>query len=359
MGTSIRLSAILRRAFSCLLALVLAIGLMLAFPSQAQAAEQNDATAEARSYAGFSDVQPTDWYVVSGDLDYAVESGFLRGYDDGRFGPYDSVTRGQVATILWRMAGEPARGADAFWDVDYSQYYGKAILWASSNSVVNGYGDGSFRPDAPVTREELCAMLANFNERIAGYAVSSDCRALDRLNGSGSVSSWARESVGWAVDENIVSGEEIDGVAWVNPQGYAQRCAIAKMLSVEHRDVLGFSVGDVVGHQSGIMPTYSSGDKVVLEGYLEEIWWEQGLTGPQQSFILWLDDSANFNFETGRTYTFYSNVDKVQVYEMMYSLPDSVLNRRVRVAATVGTQIGSIWQRTEVILRDSTVVPID
>lgn len=55
---------------------------MLAFPSQAQAAEQNDATAEARSYAGFSDVQPTDWYVVSGDLDYAVESGFLRGYDD-------------------------------------------------------------------------------------------------------------------------------------------------------------------------------------------------------------------------------------------------------------------------------------
>lgn len=188
---------------------------------------------------GFVDVVPGDWYAVDDILGYAVGNGLLSGYGNGMFGPYDSVTRGQVATILWRIAGEPDASAALFDDVDYSQYYGEAIKWARSKGVISGYGDtNTFCPDDPVTREQLCVMLANYAEKIAHVSTATNCVALDRIAGASQVSSWAREQMGWAVDEGIISGEVTDSGTWVNPQGGAQRCAVAKMVSVFHRDVL-------------------------------------------------------------------------------------------------------------------------
>ena len=150
-----------RRALSTFLALVLAVGLMPAVPKAAAADE-----AQGRAYAGFEDVSPQDWYVTSGDLDYAVENGLLKGYDGdraGQFGPWDSVTRAQVATILWRVAGEPAADAEDFSDVDYGQWYGAPIEWARSTGVVGGYGDtNEFGPDDAVTREQMAVMLSNY-----------------------------------------------------------------------------------------------------------------------------------------------------------------------------------------------------
>lgn len=81
-------------------------------------------------------------------------------------------------------------------------------------------------------------MLANYAEKIARIDVGSDCAALDAIAGAGDVSSWARDAMGWAVDEGIISGDVVDGTPYVNPQGSAQRCAAAKMVSVFHRDVL-------------------------------------------------------------------------------------------------------------------------
>ena len=189
---------------------------------------------------GFVDVSPSDWYATDDVLGYAVDHGLLSGYGNKRFGPYDSVTRGQMATILWRVAGEPGASAQLFSDVDYSQYYGDAIRWARSTGVISGYGDtNTFRPDDPVTREQLCVMLANYAEKVARVSTATNCVALDRIAGADQVSSWAREQMGWAVDEGIISGEATASGTWVNPQGNAQRCAVAKMASVFHRDVLG------------------------------------------------------------------------------------------------------------------------
>ena len=187
---------------------------------------------------GFPDVDPTDWYATEEVLGYVLEHGLMHGYDDGTFGPYVSITRGQVACVLWNMAGSPNANSESFSDVDYSQYYGGAIRWARAHAVINGYGNNTFDPEKPVTREELCAMLANYAKEIGGVTVASSGQALDAINGASEVANWARTSVAWAVDQGIISGEVDNGVAYVNPNGDAWRCAAAKMFSVLHRDVL-------------------------------------------------------------------------------------------------------------------------
>ncbi|WP_066831546.1 MBG domain-containing protein [Collinsella ihumii] len=187
---------------------------------------------------GFPDVDPTDWYATEEVLGYVLEHGLMHGYDDGTFGPYVSITRGQVACVLWNMAGSPNANSESFSDVDYSQYYGCAIRWARAHAVINGYGNNTFDPEKPVTREELCAMLANYAKEIGGITVASNGQALDTINGASEVANWARTSVAWAVDQGIISGEVDNGVAYVNPNGDAWRCAAAKMFSVLHRDVL-------------------------------------------------------------------------------------------------------------------------
>ena len=68
--------------------------------------------------------------------------------------------------------------------------------------------------------------------------IESDCTALDAISGADQVAGWARTVVGWAVDHAIISGEVVDGVAQVNPEGGAWRASAAKMVSVLHRDVL-------------------------------------------------------------------------------------------------------------------------
>ncbi|MCF6413088.1 S-layer homology domain-containing protein [Collinsella tanakaei] len=231
------------------MALLIALMLLLAaaLPLRTTAAYGEESTSvDLLEYAGYPDVEQTDWYVVSGDFDYSLKHGIITGYDDGRYGPYDDITRGQVATILWRIADEPSAESAAFDDVNYDEYYGPAIRWARSEGVINGFtGTNDFGPDTPVTREQLAAMLSNYAGRIAGIDVSSDLTALKAIAGADEVSDWAMDAMGWAVDNGILSGDMSSGTAQVNPQGTAQRCMAAKMMSVLHRDILG--LGDTPG----------------------------------------------------------------------------------------------------------------
>lgn len=231
------------------MALLIALMLLLAaaLPLRTTAAYgEESASVNLLEYAGYPDVEQTDWYVVSGDFDYSLKHGIITGYDDGRYGPYDDITRGQVATILWRIADEPSAESAAFDDVNYDEYYGPAIRWARSEGVINGFtGTNNFGPDTPVTREQLAAMLSNYASKIAGIDVSSDLTALKAIAGADEVSDWAMDAMGWAVDNGILSGDMSSGAAQVNPQGTAQRCMAAKMMSVLHRDILG--LGDTPG----------------------------------------------------------------------------------------------------------------
>lgn len=189
----------------------LALGLVAA-PAPAPASEFPDAQGH--------------WAETTGVIDRAVESGIMGGYADGTFGPDDSVSRAQVATILWRSAGEPEADAADFPDCDYSEtsFYGSAVEWARAEGVMGGYADGTFGPADPITREQLAKVLASYRAAQGGD-VTSDADRLLRYPDGGAVSDFAEQGVSWCV-ENGIMGDS----ATLNPQGGATRAEAAKMV---------------------------------------------------------------------------------------------------------------------------------
>ena len=177
------------------------------------------------SKRAFPDVKAGDWYEKV--VYRAADLGLIAGYDDGRFGPNDPITRGQVAVVLWRMAGAPKGGSKVFPDNKNAKaYYYQAVRWAGSTGVVSGYADGRFGPNDKVTREQLAAMLANYARRIGGLKVTGSLSDFSRMKDATRVSSWARTSVGWCFRNKILSGSN----GSVNPKGNATRAEAAKML---------------------------------------------------------------------------------------------------------------------------------
>ena len=126
-----------------------------------------------------------------------------------------------MVTILYRLAGEPAvSGSAAFRDVVPGAWYEKAVIWASTNGVVNGFADGTFAPDAPVTRPQLAAILWR-------YAGSPTARgSLSAFADAAEVSAFAVDAMVWAVGQDILRGDN----GKLLPQAGATRAQLAAML---------------------------------------------------------------------------------------------------------------------------------
>lgn len=244
-----RAKALARKAASIALAALLAVW---AVPATALAApSEGEASTTARNYRGFADVAGGEWFVTGGWLDYVVDGGLMTGRADGTFDPLGDVSRGEVATVIWRMAGEPDAESPAFSDVDYGAFYGKAVAWARDVGVVSGVGDtNTFLPDNPIAREELALMMSRY-AMVEGEDVSTDCVALDALKDAADVSTWARAGMGWAVDAGIVSGVGTADGPLLLSRNHATRAEFVKMATVLHRDVLG--LGNVVDYADGAL----------------------------------------------------------------------------------------------------------
>lgn len=191
----------------------------------------------------FSDCYYGDWYVDAGVIDYVYDHGLITGIGGTtRFDPDGKLTRGQAATILYRMAGSPAPSADEpqFSDVaDPGAFYYDAVLWAREKGVVKGMGDSNtFAPEAYVTREQLAVMICNYAANVAGLNAASDGEALSSLVDAATISSWAQPSFGWCFDEGIITGQVSTSGSFANPQNTATRAEMAKIVTVLHRDVL-------------------------------------------------------------------------------------------------------------------------
>lgn len=158
----------------------------------------------------------------------AVDRGLLSGYSNGKFGAEDNITRGQVAVILWNMAGKPGArsGARSFSDVPSGKYYYQAVRWASSVGVVSGYSGGKFGPEDNVTREQLAVMLSNYASKVGGIATTGSASDFASMSDASSVSGYARGAVGWCFRSKILSGSG----GKVMPQGNATRAQAAKMV---------------------------------------------------------------------------------------------------------------------------------
>ena len=171
----------------------------------------------------FSDVSVDAWYHEA--VDWAVEEKLLSGFKDGTLGPDGTLSRGQLATVLYRQAGEPdvdASDISAFDDCDAGAFYAKAVVWASGKGYIKGYGDGSsFGPEGPVTREQFATILW----RMAGEPKGSGDLA-DYPDGD-DASAYAVDALEWAVDEGVLSGF---GDGTLAPGGVLSRAMLAAML---------------------------------------------------------------------------------------------------------------------------------
>ncbi|MFQ5558195.1 MAG: trypsin-like serine protease, partial [Acidimicrobiales bacterium] len=116
----------------------------------------------AASPTTFTDVTASYQLVPVG---WMAANGFTKGTTATTYSPDDTVTRGQLVTFLWRLMGQPApAGPPPFVDVPAGQFFTEAVAWASETGVTNGFGDGTFRPDTPVTRGEMATFLLRLGE---------------------------------------------------------------------------------------------------------------------------------------------------------------------------------------------------
>lgn len=174
---------------------------------------------------GFTDVPTSAWYHEY--VTQAVDSGLFSGTTDTTFEPNASMTRAMLVTVLYRLAGKPAAGAELpFTDVADGKWYTAAVRWAYETKIVNGVSANTFGVEQNVTREQLTTMLLRYAKH---FNCADDARAdLSSFADAASISSFAYEAMQWAVAQGIVSG---DG-SGLNPGGNATRAQCAKMIVV-------------------------------------------------------------------------------------------------------------------------------
>ena len=128
--------------------------------------------AQPGGVSGFGDVPQTSWFADA--VKYVSENKLMNGTSTTAFSPNENMSRAMLVTVLYRMSGETAEADSSFGDVSASAYYAAAVNWASSKGIVNGMGADAFAPNASITREQLAAMLY----RYAGEpSVSADLSA--------------------------------------------------------------------------------------------------------------------------------------------------------------------------------------
>ncbi len=179
----------------------------------------------------FADVDTSQWYHDS--LDWAVIHGILEGYGNtGLMKPDSPITRAEMAQVLWNLEGRPAAHGNAltFDDVAEGDWFTRAVAWASSVGIFQGYGDtGLFGPDDVLTREQSAAVMMRW-ERLCGEDVS-DRADLSLFPDANETSDWAIESVSWAVAADIIRGVgQPDGSLLIDAQGECSRAQVATLL---------------------------------------------------------------------------------------------------------------------------------
>lgn len=171
----------------------------------------------------FVDVSRSDWFAEA--VDYVVEAGLMNGTSATAFSPNAPMNRAMLVTILYRLENMPAvTQSNPFLDVAQGTWYTDAVIWASANGIVEGYGNGSFGPMNPVTREQAAAIL---NRYVAykGGDVSSRV-LLDGYIDAASVSGWAQEAMQWAVADKLISGTDTNALM---PAGNTTRAQAAQI----------------------------------------------------------------------------------------------------------------------------------
>lgn len=171
----------------------------------------------------FDDVALTDWFYD--DVSYVYRKDMMNGVDENTFAPDTVMTRGMIVTILHRLEDCPMEGAAPFGDVAAGQYYAAAVAWANKTGIVKGYGDGSFGPNDPITREQLAAVLFRYAEYCGKASKSRD--TLSDYEDADEISAYAMDAMQWACYEKLLQGNNGE----LDPKGCATRAQAAAVLN--------------------------------------------------------------------------------------------------------------------------------
>ena len=170
-------------------------------------------------------------------LDYCIDHGYIAGTSATTVTPDGECTRAMIVSILYRVQGEPAKVngyelkklAAPFDDVERGMWYTDAIWWAKLTGVVSGMSPSTFAPDDPITRAQLAVILYNYTKQFAPESLT-ETGSLAGFPDAGSVPSWARTAMAWAVGNGLISGVGENGVSYLRPEGCATRAQVATIL---------------------------------------------------------------------------------------------------------------------------------
>ena len=171
----------------------------------------------------FVDVDLSRWYHES--VDFMVTNGYMNGVSATEFAPNADLTRAQLVTILYRVAGEPSvEGlANPFTDVESGKWYSNAVIWAANEGIVRGITDTTFAPNKVADREQLATIVYRFNG-----AEDVDTAVLDGYADGSTVSKYAVNAMAWAVENGIITGTTTTTLA---PKDTATRAQVATILA--------------------------------------------------------------------------------------------------------------------------------
>lgn len=172
----------------------------------------------------FGDVKTADWFY--NDVKYVYEKGMMAGTAADVFAPNATTTRAMIVTILYRLEGSPAvTGTNAFVDVPAGQWYTDAVNWAAANQIVKGTSATTFAPNDSITREQMAAILYRYAQ-YKGYDVTKKAD-LSGYSDNGQVSAYAKDALAWANAAKLINGVTNTTLA---PQGNATRAQVSAIL---------------------------------------------------------------------------------------------------------------------------------
>lgn len=172
----------------------------------------------------FTDVDTTQWYHDS--LDYALVHGLFNGISETQFMPDGTMTRAMLVTVLYRLSGSPAIVVSPdFSDVSADSWYAPAVTWANVVGVVDGMGDGTFRPEDDVTREQTAVILCRYAKYRNIFVGRDD--TIEGFADADAVSDWARVEMSWAIRVGLINGMNHGKL---EPQGNTTRAQVATLL---------------------------------------------------------------------------------------------------------------------------------
>ena len=151
----------------------------------------------------FTDVAESAWYYDA--VVYVYENGMMTGTNDGTtFSPSMNLTRGMMAQVMFNIEKGTAPATGSFADVAAGAWYADAVNWAATNGIVGGYGNGTFGPEDSITREQMAVLLYNY-AKFKGEDMASTTD-LSTFSDGDQVSDWAQYAMKWAVAEGLISG---------------------------------------------------------------------------------------------------------------------------------------------------------